>query len=273
MNTSLKIFFLTALIASVNYCFAGADNLPVGAKQAALGNAAVATSDVWSVYHNQAGLASIEKPSVGIYASQGYMLQQTSQGAIAIVQPSKYGTFALSYNRFGFKLYNEGKAGFAFARKFGENLRAGAQINLNTIAIGDIYGNKSSLTFEAGVQTKLTKNLWVGAHIYNIARTSVNEIEKIPVIVKFGFYYTFNENVNTSIEYEKNWTIQPLYKAGLEYKLAKEFALRFGINAGAFTTTSFGASYIHKKFSIDAAYAFNTKLGSTPHLGLTYVFK
>ena len=267
-----KISSIVVLFIIHSNCFAGADNLPMGAKQAGMGNAAVATSDIWSIYHNQAGLAGLEKTTASIYATQGYMLKQMNQGAVAVAYPTKYGVFAASFNSFGFKLYNENKAGLAFARKFGDALRIGAQANLNSISLGDIYGKKSTVTFEAGVQSKLTKKLWLGAHFYNISRSSVTSIEKVPVIVRFGLNYSFNTNVQANIEYEKNWTIKPLYKAGLEYRIVPEFALRAGINGGSSKTTFIGAAYKLKLLSIDAACSFDSRLGTSPHLGLTYLF-
>jgi len=267
--------FITPLFVNlifIIHCYAGVDNLPVGAKQAGMGNAAVASSDIWSVYHNQAGLANIDKTTASINASQGYFLKQTSLASVAIAYPTKLGTFAISYNRFGYSLYNESKTGFAYARKFGEGLRIGAQANLNSVALGENYGKRTLATFEIGVQTKILKNLWIGAHFYNFSRSKINSIEKVPVIVKFGVYYTFNTNVNATIEYEKNWVTKPLFKAGLEYKLAKEFSLRVGINGGSNVSTFVGAGYLVKKFRIDAACAFDQKLGASPNISLTYSF-
>lgn len=271
MKLIASIFVILFTIS--NYTFAGADNLPVGAKQAGMGNAAVATSDIWSTFHNQAGLAGIEKATASVNASQGYLLRQTSIAAIAAAYPTKLGTFALSYSRFGYGLYNENKAGFAFAKKFGEGLRIGAQANLNSIALGENYGKRTIATFEVGVQTKLMKNLWLGAHFYNFSRTKINTIEKVPIIVRFGLLYNFNTNVNASIEYEKNWTSKPLFKAGLEYKMVKELSLRVGINGGVNVSTFVGAGYQLKQFRIDAACAFDQKLGTSPNISLSYVLQ
>jgi hypothetical protein len=252
--------------------FAAGDNLPMGAKQAGMGNAAVASVDLWSVSHNQAGLAKIDKISSGIYASQGFTLSQFSQGAFAVAYPTKLGVFALSYNHNGTKLYNENKTGLAFAKSFGEGLRFGVQANLSSIALGENYGKKSVPTFEFGVQTKLMKNLWLGVHLYNVSRAKITNTEKIPVIARIGLNYTFNKNVFASLEYEKNWIAKPLVKAGLEYKIIKDLALRAGINAGANMSTFVGIGYEIKQMSIDAAATIDAKLGTSPHIGFCYQF-
>jgi len=265
------LFILLFFIANI-HLFAGGINLPMGAKQAGVGNAAVATCDVWSVYHNQAGLAGVEQTTASIFVSQGNLLSQSNQAALAYAIPTKLGTFAFSFNRFGYKLYNENKAGFAYARKFGDGLRIGAQANVNSLAIGENYGKKIFLTFEAGLQFKLMNNLWLGTHIYNFSRASINTIEKVPVIVRFGLYYKINSAVDVTVEYEKNWIQKPLFKGGVEYRLVKDFALRTGINAGSNVSTFFGAGYVIKQFSIDAACAFDAKLGTTPQINLNYKF-
>jgi hypothetical protein len=115
-------------------------------------------------------------------------------------------------------------------------------------------------------------NLWLGAHVYNLSRSKINANENVPVIVRFGLNYTFNKNVNASLEYEKNWIAKPLFKAGLSYKIIKDFELRTGINAGANVSTFFGAGYTMKQLSIDAAAAIDSKLGTSPSISMNYKF-
>ena len=266
----LRLSFLAMLFATA--VFAAGDNYPMGAKQAGMGNAAVANADLWSVSHNQAGLAKIDKTCAGIYASQGFALSQFSQGAFAAAYPTKIGVFGLSYNHSGNKLYSENKTGLAFAKSFGDGLRFGLQANLSSIALGENYGRKSVPTFEFGVQTKLMKNLWLGVHLYNVTRTKITSTEKIPVIARIGLNYTFNKNVFATLEYEKNWIAKPLVKAGLEYKIIKDLALRAGINAGANVSSFVGIGYEFQKMSIDAAATIDSKLGTSPHIGFAYKF-
>ena len=64
-NISSLIFFL--VLFNFHSIFAGNENYPVGARSAAMGNATVMMSDLWSIHHNQAGLASIENISVGFH--------------------------------------------------------------------------------------------------------------------------------------------------------------------------------------------------------------
>jgi hypothetical protein len=149
-----RLIFVFLVLFKVN-SFAGGLNMPAGSKQQALGNAFVASSDVWSASHNQAGLASLKKVEAGVYVNQGYFITQLTQATAVAAYPTKYGTVAVSFNHFGFKLYNENKTGIAYAKSFGEGLRFGAQANVMSIALGENYGKKTIATFEFGIQAQL----------------------------------------------------------------------------------------------------------------------
>lgn len=269
-----KLCLLLFICISAHVAFAAGDNYPSGAQQAGMGNAAVANDGIWSVSHNQAGLAKITEPTAAMYASQGFTLTQFTQGAFAFAYPTKIGVFALSYHHSGMKLYNESKTGIAFSKSFGDALRFGAQANVSSVSLGDNYGRKAVPTFEFGIQTRLLKQLWLGVHLYNVSRTKLNSTEKIPVIARVGLQYTFNKNVMASIEYEKNWIAKPLVKAGLEYKIIPDLSVRVGVNAGASANTSVGIGYkLKDKLLLDAAATIDAKLGVSPHVGFTYLFK
>ena len=66
------LFFLIVLSGTI---IARNDNLPVGARSAGIGNSSVALSDVWSLQHNQAGLANLKYLEVGIYANRNNLLK------------------------------------------------------------------------------------------------------------------------------------------------------------------------------------------------------
>ncbi len=49
------------------------NNLPLGARSAALGGASVTLNDLWSTQNNQAGLARIDTIEIGVYAERKYV--------------------------------------------------------------------------------------------------------------------------------------------------------------------------------------------------------
>ena len=207
------LLFAVKLILFTTYTlFAGSDNYSIGARSAGLGNASVTLTDPWSVYHNQAGLARLDKISFGIDYSNRFSLSELSTKSLVAGIPTNFGVVGVSFSYFGYSLYNNSKVGLAYARSFGDNFSAGLQFNYMSTRLGENYGEKGSMTIEAGVLAQLNKNLSVGAHIFNPTRTRLLEyeiqqvtlVEHIPTIMRFGLNYTFSEKVFVTLETEKD---------------------------------------------------------------------
>jgi len=270
-----KHFTAFVLLLSLSNAYAGDHNAPAGARSSAMGNASVTQKDVWSAFHNQAGLAFLKESALGVSHEQRFMLSELSMNGAAFALPTKQnGTFALSVSYFGYKLYNEQKAGLAYARSFGEKFSAGVQLDYLGTTIAEGYGNKSAFTVEAGIQAQLVKNLWLGAHIYNPNKAKLSDYndEKIPSILKFGLDYAFSEKVNIAVETEKDLDADATIKAGIEYHPVKQFYLRGGIATDPLLT-SFGFGLELQNFVIDVAAAYHQDLGFSPHVSLAYSFK
>ena len=131
--------------------FAGNNNIPLGARSAALGGASVTLSDLWSTQNNQAGLAHLDSIEVGVYAERKFMLPQLGYNAFAGAIPIKGGTFGLSYSRLGYAKYNENKIGLAFAKKLGDHISAAVQLDYLSKYIGDGYGKNGTFAAEFGI--------------------------------------------------------------------------------------------------------------------------
>jgi len=254
--------------------FAMGDNPAIGARSVALGGASVAISDVWSTQNNQAGLAFLRNPEIGINTQQNFLLSQVSLHALAITVPTKQGAFGLNITRFGYVQYNESKIGFAYAKSFGDVISASVQLNYLNTFIGDIYGTKRAFTAETGIQAKISKSLTLGAHLYNPTRTraATYNNERIPTILRLGLQYNFSDKVFAVLETAKDIDLKPVFKAGVEYKIVKELTLRGGIATNP-TLSSFGFSINIKPVSIDFAASFHQQLGITPNIGMRYVFE
>ncbi len=272
----MKNYFTTLLLVLVlSHVYAGDHNTPAGARSSAMGNASVAQQDVWSAFHNQAGLAFVKSPVVGISHEQRFMLSELSVNAAAFALPTKRnGTFAVSVSYFGYKLYNEQKAALAYGKSFGDKFSAGVQLDYLQTTIAEGYGSKGAFTVEAGIQAQLVKNLWLGAHVYNPNKAKLSDYneEKIPSVVKLGLNYTFSDKVNLAVETEKDLDADAILKAGIEYHPVKQFYLRGGISTDP-VLSSFGFGLVLQNFVIDIAANYHQDLGFTPHVALAYSFK
>src|ERR1035437_8115885 len=111
-----KIYFLILIICITITAKAGNEDFPIGARSAAMGNASVSLSDVWSVQHNQAGLGFVRNVSAGVYYENRFLLKELSVKGGVFAMPVKGGTFGLCITNFGYSLYSENKYSLSFAK-------------------------------------------------------------------------------------------------------------------------------------------------------------
>ena len=266
---------LTALLLALPVALlAGGDNNPIGGRSAGMAHASVTLSDLWSVHHNQAGLAFVEKPEAGLFSESRFLVPGVGLRGLVAAIPTSSGTFGVTLSQFGFSSYNESKVGLAFARKFGENLSFGLQLDYLRTHIAENYGNRNMLSVELGVLAKLSDDLTFGAHVYNPNRAKISDFndERTPAIMRMGFNYRFSEKVIIAIETEKDIDFKPVFKAGIEYHITKPLYLRTGIASNPFLN-SYGFGLELKQFKFDFATSYHATLGYTPHLSISYAFK
>jgi len=262
------IIFLLPLMS-----FASNENIATGARSAAMGNVGVVLDDAFSVFNNQAGLTGVKKVSTGICSEKRFLVSGVNlHGALAAI-PTNSGVFGIGLSYFGFDLYNEKKVGLAFAKALGEKFSMGVQLDYLSTYISE-YGSKSAVTFEGGILAKVTKELKIGAHIYNPLRVKmgVYREEKLPTIMKIGLAYQPSQKIIFALETEKDIDLKPVVKAGIDYKIVEKFSLRGGISTNPINA-SFGFGVNLKKIKIDFSSSFHQQLGYTPKMGLTYVFE
>lgn len=255
------------------HVLATGENFPIGARSAGMGHASVTLSDLWSVHHNQAGLAQLEAVEAGFFYESRFTLNELSLRGGAIAVPTKSGTFGLSASSFGFTAYNESKYGLAYGRQLGEKLSFGLQLNYHSIRIAENYGNRNAVSVEAGVLAKLNSKLTVGAHLYNPNRAKISDFdnERIPTILRLGMNYRFSDKVIIAVETEKDVDHTAVLRVGIEYRLNDFLYLRGGIGTNP-TLSSFGFGLNLKQFKLDLSNSFHQVLGHTPQLSLTYQF-
>ncbi len=263
------VYFLLALSR-----VALAQNSPVGARSAALGNASVPLSDVWASYNNQAGLAWLKQIEAGAYYENRFLLSElSSQGLAVIVPVKKIGCFGLNFTRFGYTQYNENKFGLAYARNFGPIFSAGIQFNIHWIHIGEGYGDLVTASGELSFQVKPLPRWVIAAHVFNPTRTPLAEYnrEKIPTIFRLGTSYAFHEKVLATTEIQADLDFHPIFRAGVEYHAIEQLYFRLGFSSNPVSPT-FGFGLQVKGFKLDAAAAWQPVLGFSPQASLSYKF-
>jgi len=276
--------FLSVLLSPVILCSSNS-NHPIGGRSAGLGNASSALTDFWSVHNNQAGLGSLNTPAAGLYYENRFLANELSLKAAAFVLPTKSGNFGISFNSFGYVNYNEMKAGLAYGRKFSKVFSAGVQLDYLRTHIAENYGNKDAFTFEIGVQTELTKQLTLAAHVFNPIRVKIQSEtdDRVPAVFKLGIAYELSEKLLITLETEKDSDFKPLIRGGMEYQVVEMATVRMGYSTLPSTSGSesfsiasvysFGFGLNINKFVLDLSSSWHQTLGWLPMLSFIYNFK
>lgn len=253
--------------------FASGEWTPAGGRSAAIGMSSVALSDCWSVNNNQAGMAFFDRTAAGVYFENRFLVKEMGLQTGAFSLKTKHGMLGATIGYSGDANYNNTTAGLAYAMKLGNRFAAGIQLDYIGTALGEEYGKRSNLTFEAGIMAKMTEQLTFGAHVFNPLHVKISEFndERIPTILNAGFGYEFSNKLLLTAEAFKNSEFPMELRTGAEYKFNKMAFARIGLGTNPFRYT-FGFGIETKIFSFDLSSSVHQQLGYSPQASLQYNF-
>lgn len=245
-----------------------------GSKPAGMGNAFVSQYDVFSVFHNQAGLAKIDRTSISMFYENRFMVKQLSTRAGIIAFATESGNFALQFNAFGPAQWGETNIGIAYSRFITEKISAGLQLNYFGVKLPEENATAISASFELGAIYQLSEKSFLGIHVANPYSPAINTLaynEKIPWRINFGGHTQFTSDFQLSYEIEKI-EIYPLnVKTGVQWQAVNDFYIRGGVNTSPVRFyTGFG--YQSRFFIFDAAIGYHQYLGAIPSVSLIFSF-
>ena len=246
-----------------------------GARSFGMGNIGVVGTGFHTVYNNQAAMAYFDHIAAGIDYDQGFFADHAlSHQSAAFIFPTRVGAFGFNINYFGYAAYNEQKAGVAYGKQLGKKLALGVQLNYFRSYIGADYGSAQAVSFEIAIYSMLTKEIELGAHIFNPIGMKIgqNHPEAIPVAFRFGLLYHVDKNLILLSEIEKILDQKESYKLGLEYQISEHFMARTGL-ATAPTLFTFGFGLYSPKLLLDIGAGFHQTLGFTPRISLRFNIK
>ena len=274
----MRITTIVCILLSVfayQSTWATGGNPHFGGRSAGIANASVALKDLWSIKHNQAGLAYLRKPQAGIAYENRFGLSELATKAGVLAIPLKKATLGINVSQFGYSAYNENKIGVAVAKKLTDRFSLGVQMNYEYFQFSaSEYGQKGYITGEVGILAEVNEALTLGAHLYNPGYTKLSEFEdeRIPVILRIGGDYRFSKKFNTLFEIEKDIDEEAQVKLGAEYQAHKKVYLRAGVSTEPFKN-AFGVGFNFEKLKIDVSASYHSTLGYSPNISLTYQFK
>jgi len=258
----LFIFGLSNLFAIENH--------PVGARSLALSHAFISVSDVWSTFHNQAGLTGINGSSAAVFYESKFMVDELSLAAGSIIFPVNAGTFGFSFYQFGKGSFKENKIGLTFAKQLSEQFSAAIQLDYFSQRLPENTRAFGFATFEAGIIYSPNKKLFLGAHVFNPISNGMESAEgkqKSPTIFRVGGHYQFDNMIMVTVETQKDLVNPFILKTGIEFSPVQNLVLRFGVS-GKPVNYNAGIGYSFGKLTTDIGFSYHGNLGITPSVSI-----
>lgn len=266
-------FTLILFIGFFNIALASGEWNAAGGRSAAMGFSSAAVSDFWSINNNQAGMAFYDKTAAGVYYENRYLIKELGMQTGAFTLKTRYGVIGATVGYTGDASYNTTKAGLAYALKFGNRLSAGIQLDYIGTTLGEEYGKRSNITFDAGIMVRITEQLTFGAHTFNPMHVKLSDYnnESIPATLNAGFAYTFTDKLVLTAEAYKNSDFPMEFRSGAEFKMGSIAYARLGLSTNPARYT-FGFGLEMKNFTVDLSSSYHQQLGYSPQFSLQYSF-
>jgi len=270
MRSRLILFLLLGFLKSGN---ASGEWFAQGGRSAAMGLSSAAVSDFWSINNNQAGMAFFDKTAAGIYFENRFLIKEMGTQTGAFTLKTKYGMLGVNFAYSGDANYSNTKAGLAYALKFGNRFAAGIRLDYIGTKLGEEYGKRSNVTFDAGIMVKISDQLTFGVHTYNPIHVKLSDYnnERIPTTLNAGFGFTFSDKLLLTAEAYKHSEFPMELRTGAEYKLGNVAYARIGLSTNPARYT-FGFGVILKNLTFDLSSSVHSQLGYSPQVSMQYAF-
>ena len=270
-----KSFLIIALVTSIHMTFAQFSLPTQSAVGGALGGCSAVLDDFWSRINNVAGIAKIDRPSVGLSFRENFLLSELSYKSVAFTIPvTKSSTLGSSYTHFGNSDYNEQRVNLLYAQSFGQMFAIGVELDYLHSGVSDAYYESSNLfTFGLGLQFHPSNTFKMGVHIFNpISMHYQTDIKMdIPALFRAGVAYNFIKNATASVDFVKDINYKSDLCIGLAYTFFEFVNIRIGLSTNPLVY-SFGFGIDHNKWGLDFAMQVHSQLGITPQISTTYKF-
>ena len=260
-----SVFYYIILLSFPLFSF-GQNNFLNSAKSLGIADCYTTQKGIWSTTTNPAGGANSKDISVGIGIKNNFGLSElNSKTAVGLI-PTKSGVFGFSVQQYGFNQYNENKFGLSFAKQLSKTFNSGIKIDYYSTHIQN-HENTGFVTFEIGVQKKLSRKLTLGSFMHDPLNLSKNNLS----VISIGLEYNVNQKVNLYTETESTDYDDLNLKVGVEYQIINHMFLRTGYNSVSQKNT-FGFSYNYKNYIVDIATYHHQTLGFSNQFSLSTSF-
>lgn len=256
-------------MVSLAYGHAIGWNDGLGGRAAGMGNCSLTSSDLWSVYNNQAGAAWIRGWQAGLFSENRFIMETLNRQSVAAAWGGKPGTFGLTTSYYGFSLYHEWFSGFTYARKFGKRFSAGIQFYYLQIGMGRGYRTQHIFSGNIGLMARPDDRWTIAFQVQNPIPVKLSEQpeEILPIRFRLGISFNIPSKVLVAVEGGKGLQDPFQFQTGIEVQIVRFLHGRLGATTGPFSVTG-GFGFHWGKWVIDLATAYHIELGFSPAISL-----
>lgn len=242
-----------------------------GAREAGMAYVCIMRSDLWSSFHNQAGLAFNDKLSFGFNYESRFSIKELGTRSAAFIIPAGKASIGASYSYFGYSDFKREMVGIACGLSLSDKIAAGVQADYFSEKTSGEYNNNQLLTCEAGLLVSTSENIKIGIHLFNPVPNSLRRI-KMPGRLRIGIGADLNKELFAGIEAEMSGGQKLNIRTGFDYEAVKSFRLRGGYSTSG-SSFSFGLGYRVRPALIDIAFSTHEKLGITSSVSIIFRIK
>ena len=245
-----------------------------GARALALGRAATALEgDVWGHY-NPASWATLPGRAGAAFASQAFWLSELRLGAVAVAEPTRWGTFAATARTYGFEDFRETHLGLGYGRALPVSasrvVHAGLHLRYHTVAISE-FGSAGTLGVSLGALVEVVPNLQFGVLAQNVNRPQLSDLDPLQARLDVGLAYRPNPRALVVLAVSDDVDYPASFRGGIEVQPVDVLALRAGVTTAP-VRFSAGIGVALGTLRADVAAERHDVLGWTPAFGLGVQF-
>jgi hypothetical protein len=246
------------------------EHIARGSNAIAMGGASAASlGNPWTAFSNPGALTTLDGRILSLhYSPQPFGLKELAHGSFSYVEPTGFGTFAVSGSRFGFDLYREIDLQVSYGAIVTDFFSAGTSIHYYHLSI-ERYGSAQTFGIDVGLLAILTEQVRWGFAAFNVNAPTIGSAkERLPQIFVTGVAYSPIPEAVLVADLEKDIRYPVELHFGLEYKLLELLALRAG-TTGDPSMLSAGLGIHYSVVQLDYAFTNHSELGATHQFSLS----
>lgn len=245
--------------------------LMAGSRQAGMANVCVMNIDLWSSFHNQAGLALNKSFSFGLNYENRFSIKELGTRTAGVTIPAGRVSLGAVYSHFGYSDFRRQMIGLACGMPLSDNIVAGVQIDYFSERTTGEYNNNQMITCETGIIVKASENVKIGMHVFNPVPNSIRKSD-MPTGLRVGAGVNLSKGLFAGVETEMSTGHKLVIRTGFEYEAAKKFLVRGGFSTEN-SSFCFGVGYRSGPAMIDFGFSTHDRLGITSSVSVIFEMK